>query len=158
MAYKINEDLYIGNTNTQLKDLLVSDGDTLPIGAIVEFDGTEVPEGYEEITDGQWHNLTPTKGTWSILRYKKIGDIVFIEGATTSYTYSGSTDYIFTVPSEIKPSGSSLYFNCNLSGARIGRWGIDTAGQGFIDWLKNLNDGTDYKTATWVRLCATYMI
>ena len=25
MAYKINEDLYIGNTNKQLKDLLMSD-------------------------------------------------------------------------------------------------------------------------------------
>ena len=51
MAYKINEDLYIGNTNTQLKDLLVPDGDTLPIGAIVDFDGSTIPDGYARYVD-----------------------------------------------------------------------------------------------------------
>ena len=51
MAYKINEDLYIGNTNTQLKDLLVPDGDTLPIGAIVDFDGSTIPNGYARYVD-----------------------------------------------------------------------------------------------------------
>lgn len=51
MAYKINEDLYIGNTNKQLKDLLVSDGDTLPIGAIVDFDGSTIPDGYARYVD-----------------------------------------------------------------------------------------------------------
>ena len=51
MAYKINEDLYIGNTNKQLKDLLVPDGDTLPIGAIVDFDGSTIPDGYARYID-----------------------------------------------------------------------------------------------------------
>ena len=51
MAYKINEDLYIGNTNKQLKDLLMSDGDTLPIGAIVDFDGSTIPAGYTRYVD-----------------------------------------------------------------------------------------------------------
>ena len=49
MAYKINEDLYIGNTNKQLKDLL--NGDTLPIGAIVDFDGSTIPDGYARYVD-----------------------------------------------------------------------------------------------------------
>ena len=51
MAYKINEDLYIGNTNKQLKDLPVPDGDTLPIGAIVDFDGSTIPDGYARYVD-----------------------------------------------------------------------------------------------------------
>ena len=51
MAYKINEDLYIGNTNKQLKDLLVPDGDTLPIGAIVDFYGSSIPDGYARYVD-----------------------------------------------------------------------------------------------------------
>ena len=61
MAYKINEDLYIGNTNKQLKDLPVPDGDTLPIGAIVDFDGVAIPEGYEEVSEMSGLNAN---GSW----------------------------------------------------------------------------------------------
>ena len=57
--YKINEDLYIGNTNKQLKDLLK--GDALPIGAITEFDGVTIPEGYEEVSEMSGSN---TNGSW----------------------------------------------------------------------------------------------
>ena len=59
MAYKINEDLYIGNTNKQLKDLLK--GDALPIGAITEFDGVTIPEGYEEVSEMSGSNAN---GSW----------------------------------------------------------------------------------------------
>lgn len=61
MAYKINEDLYIGNTNKQLKDLLAHYGDTLPIGAITEFDGVTIPEGYEEVSEMSGSNAN---GSW----------------------------------------------------------------------------------------------
>lgn len=61
MAYKINEDLYIGNTNKQLKDLLAHYGDTLPIGAITEFDGSTIPDGYEEISEMSGSNAN---GSW----------------------------------------------------------------------------------------------
>ena len=61
MAYKINEDLYIGNTNKQLKDLLAHYGDTLPIGAITEFDGNTIPEGYEEVSEMSGSNAN---GSW----------------------------------------------------------------------------------------------
>lgn len=46
MAYKINEDLYIGNTNKQLKDLLVSGGDTLPIGSIIPYGSSTTPSNW----------------------------------------------------------------------------------------------------------------
>ena len=61
MAYKINEDLYIGNTNKQLKDLLVPDGDTLPINGYIPFDGTTIPDGYEELFDMSGSN---ENGNW----------------------------------------------------------------------------------------------
>ena len=61
MAYKINEDLYIGNTNTQLKDLPVPDGDTLPINGYIPFDGTTIPDGYEELFDMSGSN---ENGNW----------------------------------------------------------------------------------------------
>ena len=61
MAYKINEDLYIGNTNKQLKDLPVPDGDTLPINGYIPFDGTTIPDGYEELFDMSGSN---ENGNW----------------------------------------------------------------------------------------------
>ena len=61
MAYKINEDLYIGNTNKQLKDLPVPDGDTLPINGYIPFDGTTIPDGYEELFDMSGSN---ENGSW----------------------------------------------------------------------------------------------
>ena len=61
MAYKINEDLYIGNTNTQLKDLPVPDGDTLPVNGYIPFDGTTIPDGYEELFDMSGSN---ENGNW----------------------------------------------------------------------------------------------
>ena len=64
MAYKINEDLYIGNTNKQLKDLLAHYGDTLPIGGIVNYDGSTVPEGYESVGNDYSTNEINTGKTW----------------------------------------------------------------------------------------------
>lgn len=34
----------------ELKSITVKSGDTLPLGTIVEFDGTEIPDGYEEVS------------------------------------------------------------------------------------------------------------
>ena len=85
MAYKINEDLYIGNTNKQLKDLLVSDGDTLPIGAIVDFDGSTIPDGYARYIDPNVMSETILfdTNTWdSMMKRYETKNIDF-----TSYTY-----------------------------------------------------------------------
>lgn len=85
MAYKINEDLYIGNTNKQLKDLLVPDGDTLPIGAIVDFDGSTIPDGYARYVDPDVMSETILFDTniWdSMMKRYETKNIDF-----TSYTY-----------------------------------------------------------------------
>ena len=82
MAYKINEDLYIGNTNKQLKDLPVPDGDTLPINGYIPFDGTTIPDGYEELfnmsgsnENGNWIKFPD--GTMICWGTKKYGSISF---------------------------------------------------------------------------------
>jgi hypothetical protein len=65
------------------------DGDTLPIGAIVDFDGDIVPEGYEEVNDG-CNNIYSTEetviGTWidGSPVYRK----VFAVGGSTSQVIS----------------------------------------------------------------------
>lgn len=46
-----------------------STGDTLPIGAIVEYNGTTVPTGYEKVSDGNFSNIYSTDerviGKWT---------------------------------------------------------------------------------------------
>jgi hypothetical protein len=37
--------------NGEYKDIVVKVGDTQPIGTIVDYDGAEVPNGWEEVTD-----------------------------------------------------------------------------------------------------------
>ena len=83
MTYKINEDLYIGNTNKQLKDLL--NGDTLPIGAIVDFDGSTIPDGYVRYVDPDVMSETIlfNTNTWdSMMKRYETKNIDF-----TPYTY-----------------------------------------------------------------------
>lgn len=50
MKYRDNDGLF--------KNLFVKTSDTLPIGTIVEYDGTEVPNGYEKVDNGEvlWTN------------------------------------------------------------------------------------------------------
>lgn len=48
------------NDNGQWKDLKVKAFDTLPIGSVVEYDGTEVPDGYEKVDNVLWENNNPT--------------------------------------------------------------------------------------------------
>lgn len=38
------------NDNGVVKDIIIKSGDTLPIGTIVEYDGTTIPSGYEEVS------------------------------------------------------------------------------------------------------------
>ena len=61
-----------------------STGDTLPIGAIVEYDGTTVPEGYEKVSDGNFSNIYSTNeqiiGTWlGKPLYRKVIEYTFLE-------------------------------------------------------------------------------
>ena len=64
MAQYINKDTYVGDTGKQLKDLLLPYGDTLPIGAIVNYNGTTVPEGYESVGNDYSTTEVNTGKTW----------------------------------------------------------------------------------------------
>jgi len=56
-------------------------------------------------TDTGWINLTPATGTWTSLRYRRIGKLVQVEGYASSLTVSnGAAGTIATIPSEYRPS------------------------------------------------------
>lgn len=62
-------------------------GDTLPIGAIIDYDGTTVPDGYEKVADANVYSMEETViGTW--VDGKPIYRKVFSVGGSTSQTIS----------------------------------------------------------------------
>lgn len=67
-------------------------GDTLPIGAIVEYDGTTVPTGYEEISEMSGSNAN---GNWI-----KLADGTILEYGNSTYSISANSyiDIYITLP------------------------------------------------------------
>lgn len=59
---KLLGDAYNGENKKFLVEGDVETGDTLPIGAIVDYDGSDVPEGYEEVANSSGSN---SNGTWT---------------------------------------------------------------------------------------------
>ena len=94
---------------------IVSDtnnGDTLPIGAIVDFDGTTVPNGYEEVNETAVnlkssiiHQVTPTVGSnyelYGNTYYYKVGSRVHVHVGISINAQSYTT--IFTLPVGFRP-------------------------------------------------------
>ena len=87
-------------------------GDTLPIGAIVDFDGTTVPNGYEEVNETAVnlktsiiHYVTPTVGSnyelYGNTYYYKVGSRVHVHVGISINTQTYTT--IFTLPVGFRP-------------------------------------------------------
>jgi hypothetical protein len=44
----------------EFKELYAKAADTLPVGTVVDFDGTEIPAGWEKVDNILWENPNPT--------------------------------------------------------------------------------------------------
>ena len=67
--------------------------------------------------DTGWINLTPSMGTWSSLRYRKIGKLVQIEGYASSLKVTnGVVGTIATIPSGYRPSSHQYGIATGVSG------------------------------------------
>lgn len=89
-----------------------NDGDTLPIGAIVNFDGTIIPDGYEEVNETAVnlktsiiHYVTPTVGSnynlYGNTYYYKVGSRVHVHVGISINAQTYTT--IFTLPVGFRP-------------------------------------------------------
>lgn len=112
----VNGDLFIadrdGNNEINVKDSLGGSGDTLPIGAIVDYDGTTVPNGYEEVNETAVnlktsiiHQVTPTVGSnyelYGNTYYYKVGSRVHVHVGISINAQTYTT--IFTLPVGFRP-------------------------------------------------------
>ena len=105
-------------------------GDTLPIGAIVDFDGTTVPNGYEEVNEtavnlksGIIHSVTPIDSTnyddgWGGTYYYKVGSRIHLHVAVALTTKKQTN--ITTLPIGYRPR-TKIVNTC--SGGDLGVFG-----------------------------------
>lgn len=105
----------------------------------------------------EWVYPTLTNGTTSEtnlggrLRYRVIGNHVFVSGGLT-ITYSGSSKVIFTLPANCKPRANP-YFLCPTGGTRVARvYVAKENGSVVVEWIRNISDGSNYTSSTWVIL------
>lgn len=110
--------------------------------------------------DTGWVNLTPAKGTWTFLKYRKVGNTVNIRGHATAYTWDGSIgELVVTLPEEIQPNESAnIYFWGVVGGKRIAKLGISAAGKIFLDSILYIPDGSNVTTSMWLNFNITYML
>lgn len=84
------------NDNGNIKQITVKSGDTLPVGTIVEFDGTTIPAGYEQVEEEK--------------------DIYSLEEVKTNKVWiDGKPLYRKMVDTGIMPSNSGKYFEHGIS-------------------------------------------
>ena len=96
--------LYRYYNNTM--NLAEGGGEVLPVGSEIDYDGTTVPTGWEEMTDYDtgWIEITQsdlaqgTAGTgYYVPAYRRIGNVVYLKGYVNNVTTRASA--IFTLPS-----------------------------------------------------------
>lgn len=110
----------------------------------------------ECLADTGWIDITPTKGTWNYLQYRKIGTRVTVRGYASFLAWAGSTGDAFAyLPTEVVPP-LNIYGYAEVGGARVSRFGISAAGRIYNDWTLALADGSSYTTAGWYMFRAQY--
>lgn len=87
-------------------------------------------------------NASNNSGGRNKLGYCKIGDIVYIAGGIGITNFSGNTTAVAQLPSGYRPATIHYYF-APLSGSRICRALVNPNGSIYVEWAKNINDGSN---------------
>ena len=114
--------LYLNEADNKLyryynNTMNIEAGETLPVGSEIDYDGTTVPTGWEEMTnyDTGWIEIKQsvlaqgTVGTgYYVPMYRRIGNVVYLRGQVTGVTTRASA--IFTLPSGFYNTASRKSF------------------------------------------------
>lgn len=156
----INKVEYGGNTLIDITDTTATPESVESGKVFYQADGTRALG--TGASDTGWVNLTSSTGTWTYLRYRVIGKMIYVEGYASSLKYSGSSTTIVSsangIPSAYRPTGANHYCLGCLGGSRIARFVISTDGSIVLDWSINVNNGATYTTATWHSFSTSYLI
>ena len=150
-----NDIIYlITDSGELIAENLLYDGSQTGLGNNVQdaIDGLN-----SNLQDTGWVNLTPLKGTWNFLQIRKIGKKVIIRGYASSITWETSGETLAIIPSEYRPTYITSVF-ANAIGKRIAKVGVNTTDSLFLDWIINLNDGSNHKSDVWLMFNIYYYL
>ena len=102
-------------------------------------------------------NASDNSGGRNKLGYCKIGDIVYIAGGIGITNFSGNITAVAQLPSGYRPATIHYYF-APLSGSRICRALVNPNGSIYVEWVKNINDGSNVTgELTWIDLSTWFV-
>lgn len=155
----INKVEYGGNTLIDITDTTATPESVESGKVFYQADGTRALG--TGASDSGWINISATKGTWSVLRYRVIGKLVYIEGSSSSFKWSGSGgDNIkaSAIPSEYCPPNYSRHYIIRTAGSRLCNLYVTTAGNIGVDYIINVSNGGNYTTAVAIDFQVSYLI
>ena len=108
-----------------------------------------------EAEEPAWNYVTLSKGTTpgsygaGRMRYMKMGNHVFVAGSVN--VTPGSNVILFQLPQGYRPNAGTATVIRPCSGSRVARVTVAPDGNFYIEWVKNLSDGSSYTSASiWV--------
>lgn len=112
--------------------------------------------------EGAWVPITPTNGTTpggvgGALRYRKIGNHVYIIGTVNISASSDSSVCICTMPEGLRPLYNT-YKLVAVGSQRIGRLYITNNGNLNLEWIVTIKDGASYTKENWVDCTFDYWL
>ena len=103
----------------------VSGGEVLPVGTEVDYDGTNVPVGWEEDTtyDTGWVVLNNN------IKYRRKGDILTVTGFSSGAVSIGDYTVVGTLPEGYRPTISLVSNWARIGEGQVGTLRIETTGE-----------------------------
>lgn len=122
--------------NGTYKDIVVKVGDTQPIGTIVDYEGSVVPDGWEEVENVLWENTSPTTA---------------IENGAEFSLSSSDYDY-YSIIYNLSTSGTNISFNTEKipKGQGTVLSMITSGASNFNGLQRNINHTSDTKLTSGV--------
>ena len=106
-----------------------------------------------------WIQLTPADGVTTpgehgngALRYRAEGKHVYLAGSVNVAWDGTNNKLIATLPSGYRPANGNCYFLQVRGGQNISRFCVHTDGGIYIEWVKNLSDGSNNTGSGWFDL------
>ena len=151
------------NSDSANKRMLSVDNLTFQSDTRYALRAIEIREGvysaYYIPVQTNWIQLTPADGVTTpgeygngVLRYRAEGKHVYVAGSIVA-TWDGTNDkLIATLPSGYRPANGNCYFLQVRGGQNISRFCVHTDGGIYIEWVKNLSDGSNNTGSGWFDL------
>lgn len=134
-------------------------GETLPVGSEIDYDGTTVPTGWEEVEyDSGWLDLPLASGITAqsgnvvyTPQYRKIGNVVYVEGCVKGAT--ANNQLLATLPSGYRPVHQMRYMTGRSTTANAI---LQLSTNGELQFI-NLSDSSTVSASTYIYIQTSFL-